>query len=557
MTTDVRVAPATRAAPAAATRPGPLRLVAAQSRHNLAAFVRTPTAAFFTVVFPLTFLLIVGSSVGARLTTDGVRVSQYLVAPFAVFGVSMECFCILATSTATLRESGVLMRLRGTPVPAWTVIASRIVAAAVVSMASVAILVTVGVTGYGVHIVWAKVPAALLALLSGIVCFTALGMAVVALCRSVVGVQAATNGLLIPLAFISNVFIVGTALPAALDLPSRVLPLRHFADALAGAFDPVAPGTGFAWTDLAVLAGWAAAGLAVALWRFGWEPRLGERRRAPVAAEEVAPGAAATTVATREVGRPSIAALLAGQVRYALRGLLRDRAPVFFALVLPALLLLLFPRVFHGAAPQGMRMSDFMVPGMIVYAAAVAAYVNMAEQIVRARAAGVLERLRGSPVPLAVYAAGRMLGALVVSLLAMLVLLQVAVWANGYHVQAAQLPAALVTVVAAAACFGALGLAVLTLMPSAGNLVAVTLGTLMPLTFLSDVFYLGTDLPRPLQIVGDVFPLKHAMHALLPAMRPGATGTGFAWGHLAVVLAWTLAALLVARRGPWRSRTTA
>lgn len=555
MATDLLTPPAAGVEPHTA-RPGSPRLVAVQARHNLAAFVRTPVAAFFTIVFPLSFLIIIGAAVGSQLTTEGIRVSQYLVTPFSVYGVAAETFCILATSMATARESGVLKRLRGTPVPPWTVIAGRIVAAAVVSLASVTILVTVGVAGYGVQVIWAKLPAALVTLLFGIVCFTSLGLAVAALCRSVLAVQAATNGLLIPLAFISNVFIVGATLPTWLDWISKALPLRHFADAMQGTFDPVHGGTGFAWTDLAALAGWAVAGVAVALWHFEWEPRLGERRGVAAAAgDEPVPTRAVTTLSGRDVGRPSLATLLSGQVRYALTAMRRDRSPLFFAIVFPALLLVLFPVVFHHGTVHGMRVADFMLPGMIVYAVAVAAYVNIPEQIVRARAAGVLKRLRGSPLPTSTYVTGRLLGGLVVALAATVVLLEVGSGANGTPISWVRLPSVLLTVVMATFCFGALGLALLTLMSSAQSLIPVTLGTLMPLTFLSDVFYTGADLPHAFQVVGDVFPLKHAVYALMAALRPDATGAGFAWGHLAVVAAWAVAGLLVARHLPWQART--
>jgi hypothetical protein len=72
------------------------------------------------------------------------------------------------------------------------------------------------------------------------------------------------------------------------------------------------------------------------------------------------------------------------------------------------------------------------------------------------------------------------------------------------------------------------------------------LGTLLPLCFISDVFPIGGELPTVLQRIGDVFPLKHIVHSLLAAMRPDTGGLGFAGGDLAVVAAWTVAALVVA-----------
>src|SRR5690349_21494735 len=93
--------------------------VATMTGHALRSFLRTPMSAFFTLIFPLAFLVVVSAIVGNETTEAGVPVAQFLVAPFAVFGVAEAAFVVLAIDTAVLRESGVLMRLRGTPAPAW------------------------------------------------------------------------------------------------------------------------------------------------------------------------------------------------------------------------------------------------------------------------------------------------------------------------------------------------------------------------------------------------------------------------------------------------------
>jgi len=542
------------AGPRTRSRPSTARLVGVLAAHSLQSFLRTPVAAFFTVIFPLSFLVIVGSSVRDQVITDHVYVSQVLVPSFAVFGVAMEAFCILPTGTARLRESGVLKRLRGTPAPPGTVMAGRIAAAVVIGLASVAILATVGVVGYHLQIVWPKVPAALVTLLLGIGCLAALGLAVVALTRSVVAVQALTLGILIPLSFISGVFIVDADLPPGLDALSRALPLRHLADALRGTFDPLTPGSGFAWGDLAVLTLWGVAGTAVALARFGWEPRLGERRRAaagtfePEASGGAPGGVPARALTVTAQGRPRRSALLAVETRHAVVALFRNRSPLFFSIVFPVLLLLLFPAVFPGATAHGLPIADFMLPGAVVYAAAVAGYVNMTEQVAGARAAGVVERVRATPLPLSTYLSSQVLSAGLVSLATALALVGVAVTVNGSPVPGARLPGALAVVLLTTLCFSVLGLALLCVVPSIGTTTAITLGTLLPLTFVSDVFYLGPALPRALQVVGDVLPLKHAMYALLDVLSPAVPGLGDLWWHVAVVAAWTAAGALVVLR---------
>jgi ABC-type multidrug transport system permease subunit len=526
-----------------------------------------PAAAFFTLVFPVSFLVIVGAIVGGQEVADGVRISQFLVAPFAVFGVAEGSFCVLAISFATLRDSRVLRRLRGSPAPAWAVLASRIGAAMVMSLGSVALLALVGVLGYGVRPVWSKASAAVVTVVVGIVCCAALGMAVVALSRSVLRAQALTNGLLIPLAFISNVFIVNADLPAPLDWLSRCLPLRHFADALAGTFDPFVAGNGFAWGNLAMMAAWAAAGIAIAAWRFSWEPRIEWEPRTriepPTSSElrgEDEGGTAASVVPSRTAmplyqGRPAAVRLVLGQAGHALHGLSRERLPVFFTVVFPVILLLLFPLVLPETSVHGIRLKEALLPGMVAYAIAVAGYVNMPEEVAGARAAGVLKRLRATPVPPWAYLAGRLVSVVLVAAAATIVLVSTAVLLHGHEVDPARLPAAMLGVLAAGGCFGAVGLMLLTFLPRARSVTAITLGTLVPLTFVSDVFYVGGELPRQLQFVGDVFPLKPAVHVFLVSLRPEVGGAGFAWADLAVLAMWTIVGLGVAARMPWYERS--
>jgi ABC-2 type transport system permease protein len=544
MTVDERVV-----APPA---PAPVHAWWVLSRHALRAFVRNPMSAFFTVVFPLAFLVIVASILGDERTPQGIPVAQFLIAPFAAFGVAEAAFSVLATDTAVLRESGMLLRLRGSPAPAVAVLGARISASVVASLVAVLLLTGTGVAAYGVQIVWHKLPAMVLTLLLGIACLASLGLALTSLTRTVLVAQTLSQGLLIPLAFISDVFIVGARLPRFLEVTGSVLPLKHFARAMAGTFHP-GPGLGFAAGHLAVLAAWTVGGAAVAVWRFGWSPRGSVTGPRP--AEADARPVTSRLPAPRDAGRPSMAALLTGQIRYALLGLRRDMLSVFFAVVFPVLLLVLFPAVFGDAPVHGLTMAQYLLAGMITYAVAVAGYVNLAEGVANARAEGVLRRLRGTPLPPGVLIAGRVISALVVGLLSAVALCTVAVATLDVRLDAARLPAVLLAVVLGGACFAALGLAVVALLRSARSVIAVTLGTLLPLSFVSEVFVVGAaPMPSWLVAVGNVFPLRHLLESLLAATRPGADGPGFAWTHLAVVAAWVVAAVLVvvvrSRRGP-------
>ena len=81
------------------------------------------------------------------------------------------------------------------------------------------------------------------------------------------------NAVILPLLFISNVFIRIDGMTGWLPWVSYLFPVRHFADAMMTIYDPRTSGPGFAPDHLAWIAGWGVIGLVVASLRFRWEPR--------------------------------------------------------------------------------------------------------------------------------------------------------------------------------------------------------------------------------------------------------------------------------------------
>jgi ABC-2 type transport system permease protein len=84
---------------------------------------------------------------------------------------------------------------------------------------------------------------------------------------------AVTNATVLPLYFLSGVFIPEDELPNGVLNFADAFPIRHFFEALFTAWDPNTTGAGFEIGDLAVVAAWGVFGLLVALRLFRWEPR--------------------------------------------------------------------------------------------------------------------------------------------------------------------------------------------------------------------------------------------------------------------------------------------
>jgi ABC-2 type transport system permease protein len=244
-----------------------------QARFDLLAFLRNRQARFFTLVLPVLFLVIFVSVFGNdKIGPEHVKASTYYVPGLAALGVIAGSFVNLVISITAQRESGVLKRRRSTPVPARVLIAGRVLTAIIVALAVMTVLVLIGRFAYGVHLPTRTLPGVILTGVLGAACFCCLGYALSTAIHSADAAQPMVQAIMLPLYFISGVFIPNVSLPTWLRDIARVFPVQHLAGGLHHAFDPATTGMGIVWSDIGVLATWGAVGLAVALARFTWMP---------------------------------------------------------------------------------------------------------------------------------------------------------------------------------------------------------------------------------------------------------------------------------------------
>ena len=155
-----------------------VRVAAAQVGYEQKAYWRNPMAAIFTFAFPIIFLLVVGGSAGpSRVPGYTLRYDQYVVVAMLAFGLIAACYTNLAMVVCTRRDSGVLKRMRGTPIAVGSYIAGLIGSVLIVVAILTVIVVTLGLAFYHLHFPYHP-GAVLLTLLVGIVTFSALGLAV-------------------------------------------------------------------------------------------------------------------------------------------------------------------------------------------------------------------------------------------------------------------------------------------------------------------------------------------------------------------------------------------
>ena len=254
------------------TGQSPVGLVLHQARYDLLAFMRNRQARFFTLILPLLFLVIFVSVFGNNTVKAGVKASTYYVPGISALAVIAASFVNLVISITAQRESGILKRRRATPVPAWVLIAGRTLTAMSISLVVMTVVVLVGRFAYGVHLPTSTIPGIALTAVVGSATFCVLGYALSTAVNSEDAAQPMVQAVMLPLYFISGVFIPNVNLPSWLRHVAKFFPVQHLADGLHHAYDPTVHGIGVVWSDLGVLAVWALVGLAVALRRFSWTP---------------------------------------------------------------------------------------------------------------------------------------------------------------------------------------------------------------------------------------------------------------------------------------------
>ena len=268
------------------------RLLWRCTRSQNRIFWRTPVAAFFTLVFPILMLVLFIAIFGndAFDTVYGrINSGQFYTPGLAVFAAASSTYTGIGINLASRRELGILKRVRGTPLPRWVYLGGVVLSAVWIAALGVAAMVVLGVAAYGVNVEAAKVPAMLLSFGVGSATFAALGLALASMARSVSMAVPMANATLLPMAFVSNIFIpLGSETPRWLELIGDVFPLKHFGLAFGEAMNPLSDAPAIEWHRLGVLVLWLAAGAAVASWRFSWDPpvysgRAARRRGRPVA----------------------------------------------------------------------------------------------------------------------------------------------------------------------------------------------------------------------------------------------------------------------------------
>jgi ABC-2 type transport system permease protein len=238
------------------------------------------------------------------------------------------------------------------------------------------------------------------------------------------------------------------------------------------------------------------------------------------------------------------------QVGYTNKAFWRNPASAFFTFAFPLMFLVIFTSLLgNGTVTIGgveIKQSTYYVAGMAAFSVISACYTNIAISVTFNRDAGILKRIRGTPLPGTAYILGRVIHAILISIILVIICA-----AFGKAFYSATLPSGStllklgVVLIVGAASFAALGLAVTAIIPNADASPPVVNATILPLLFLSGIFIpMGDNAPEWMRWVARIFPVKH----FADGMGAVFLGLPFKWRDVVVVAAWGVAGLILAAR---------
>jgi ABC-2 type transport system permease protein len=251
------------------------------------------------------------------------------------------------------------------------------------------------------------------------------------------------------------------------------------------------------------------------------------------------------------------------QFRFTNKAFWRNPASAFFTFAFPLMFMVIFTSLLGGGEVTlkgtDIPQSTYFVVAMACFGVVSACYTNIAMSTVFTRDAGILKRLRGTPLPAGAYLSARVLHGVVVG--GVLVVITLAFGVAFYD---ATLPTGLallqfvVTFLVGSLAFAALALALAGVIPNADAAPPIVNATILPLLFISGIFFpLGDDAPGWMVTIANIFPVKHFADAMLTSFL-GATTVStpagpvhpfvFDWVDVLVVAVWGVAGLLLATR---------
>jgi ABC-2 type transport system permease protein len=233
-------------------------------------FVREPLGVIGAIVIPVAAFVLLGWTLGTSGQPAAPGLNSFLDvgAPvFAAVVILLTAVLSLVTVIAIYRESGILKRLRATPLRPHTILTAQVLVKLLLTAITLAIMLIAGKKYYPVRDV-PLIAFTIALLISGISVLT-MGFVIASLVPTARFAQPIGAALLYPMVGLSGLFVPIDSMPPLLWIVARVQPLTYAVSLLKGIW------IGEAFTahlgDIAALAVWAIVFLVVSGRWFRWE----------------------------------------------------------------------------------------------------------------------------------------------------------------------------------------------------------------------------------------------------------------------------------------------
>jgi len=233
-------------------------------------FLREPVGAFFTLAFSLMMLFLFGSIYGNTPTPlfNGYGTIDISVPAYTAMIIATTGLVGLTITMSAYRESGVLRRLRTTPISPLVVLAAQVIVMFVMTTFGMVLLIVAGKLVYNMRFdgnAFSVLAGFVLSSLS----FYSIGFILAGLIPTARTAQVVGMVLLYPMLFLSGAGFPRELLPENIKNISTFLPLTYVVNLLRGLW------IGEAWsqftTEVIVLAAILVVGVLVSVKTFRWE----------------------------------------------------------------------------------------------------------------------------------------------------------------------------------------------------------------------------------------------------------------------------------------------
>jgi ABC-2 type transport system permease protein len=247
-----------------------MNMLIKQTRMQMRLFLRRKDELFWTLAFPVLFILLFGAIYGnSKWEGMSIRSIDYLVPGIIVMGAMVTGIMRTATGLVQEREQGIYRRLALTPLKRTTLIGSQLLQHYAVIIVQTLLLIAIGGIAFKTHLTGNMV-LFWLTLSLGALCFMSIGFALTGLIRTLRSATPIIQITYFSLMFLGGIFFPNSLLPNWLDNAAKILPSTQMGDALrAVAYNGA--GIGDIWQKLAMMGAWIAVCLVISIRFFRWE----------------------------------------------------------------------------------------------------------------------------------------------------------------------------------------------------------------------------------------------------------------------------------------------